>query len=117
LDPGGLVELQLSAFRLGLAWLEMTAGAATVIASRGLMLGQAMARPGGLAEPEFALMVTEKLAAVGEAAERASRHALRRRRRRRGDSAAAELAASVELARSCLAPFRRRVRANVRRLG
>lgn len=114
-DLDGLVDLQRSALMLGLNWVEMSAGAAAVIARRTMMMGEAMLQPTRLADPEFALMVTEKMAAVGEAAERASRHALRRRRR--GRSPAAELAASLAMAQSCLRPFGRRVRANVKRLG
>jgi hypothetical protein len=101
--------------RLGMDWAEMTAGAATVIARRTWM----MAQPTRLMDPELALMVTEKMAAAGEAAERASRHAMKRKRRSRsgaGDASAA-LEASLGLAATCLAPFHRRVRSNVKRLG
>jgi hypothetical protein len=113
---GNLLQAQLTAARLGMSWLEMTAGAAAVVAQRTMMMGAAMTRPGGLADPEFALMVTEKMAAVGEAAERASRHALRRAGTSRRRSPAADLAATVGAAESCLVPFQRRVRANVKRL-
>ncbi len=115
-SPGDLLDLQLRAARLGLAWFELWAGAATVIARRGAMLGAAAGagQPVRLADPEFALMVTEKLAAIGEAAEDASRRALRRRR---AGSPAAELAAAMGAAERTLRPFGRRVRANVKRLG
>lgn len=69
------------------------------------------ARP---ADPEFALMASEKVAAVGEAAERVLCRAMRRRR---ASSPAAGLAAAIGAAESCLQPFGRRVRANVKRLG
>jgi len=118
--PGSdLLRLQLRMARLGMDWAEMATGAAAVIARRTWM----MAQPARLADPELALMVTEKMAAVGEAAERASRHALKRKRRSRsvgsgsGSDAAAALDATVGLAASCLSPFHRRVRANVKRLG
>jgi hypothetical protein len=115
--PGSdLLQLQLRMARLGMDWAEMTTGAAAVIARRTLM----MAQPARLADPELALMVTEKMAAVGEAAERASRHALKHQRRSRSigsNAAAAALDATVGLAASCLSPFHRRVRANVKRLG
>ena len=67
---GALWSLQLQTAKLGMNWLEMTMGAAQVIATRSAMMGAAAMRPAGLAHPEMALMVTEKLAAVGEAAER-----------------------------------------------
>lgn len=113
---GSLLQAQVTAVRLGMGWLEMTTGAAAVIARRTMMMGAAMTRPGGLADPELTLMVTEKMAAVGEAAERASRHALCRAGTSRR-SPAADLAATIGAAESCLVPFQRRVRANVKRLG
>ena len=62
-------------------------------------------------------MVAEKAAAVGEAAERLSRHAVRRARRRPAPQNATRLVAdSVDAATAMLSPFHRRVRANVRRL-
>lgn len=109
-----MVDLQIGAARLGLRWLELCAGAATVMAWRSAMFGAAMVRPAGLADPEWALMLTEKVAAAGEAAERISRRALRRRRL---GSPAAELAAALAAAESSLQPFGRRVRANAKRLG
>jgi hypothetical protein len=113
--PAGLLQLQIEAAKLGMGWLAMSTGAASVIAHRTLMMGRAMAEPVRLADPEFALMITEKLAAAGEAAERASRRAVRRRRRASDPVAAAT--AAVDAAQTCLMPFSRRVRANVKRLG
>ena len=80
------------------------------------MMGAAMAQPVKLADPEFALMVTEKAAAVGEAAERLSRHAVRRAGRSRAADAADVAAHTVGAAAAMLTPFHRRVRANVKRL-
>lgn len=114
-DPGNMVELQLQAWRLGLSWLELTAGAAAVIGWRSALIWQAMLQPARLADPEFSLMVTEKVAALGEAVERASRHALRHQGR--GSAVPHDLAAAMSLAQSCLVPFSRRVRGNARRLG
>ena len=114
---GAWWSLQLQAARLGMSWLEMTMGAAQVIATRSAMIGAAALRPAGFAHPEMALMVTEKMAAMGEAAERLSRRALRdagRAPHLPGATAAA--AAAVGSAATALHPFRRRVRANVRRL-
>jgi hypothetical protein len=116
-DLGGLWSLQLQAARLGVSWLETSLGAAQVIATRTAMLGAAIAQPVKLADPEFSLMVTEKAAAVGEAAERLSRHAVRRAGRARPSDAAAIAADTVGAAAAMLTPFHRRVRANVRRLG
>jgi hypothetical protein len=77
------------------------------------MLAAAMAQPAKLADPEFVRMVAEKAEAAGEAWLRAARHA-----GRRGPADAMAMAASgLQLAESCLAPYRRRVRANARRLG
>lgn len=112
----GLLQLQLQAAKLGMGWLAMSTGAASVIAHRTMMMGRAMTEPARMAEPEFALMVTEKLAAAGEAAERASRRAVQRRRRHAADPVAATTAA-IGAAQTCLVPFSRRVRANVKRLG
>ncbi|MFO1072098.1 MAG: hypothetical protein U1E17_05310 [Geminicoccaceae bacterium] len=112
--PAAMLDLQLSAFRLGLGMAELGAGAAMVIAKRTMMMGHAMLQPHKLADPEFALMVTEKMAAVGEAAERASRHALRRRPP--ASNPAEHLADTITAAQSVMTPFRRRVRANVKRL-
>jgi hypothetical protein len=81
------------------------------------MLGAAMTQPVKLADPEFTLMVAEKAAATGEAAERLSRHAVRRAGQRRSTTDATDLAAAtVGAAAALLTPFHRRVRANVRRL-
>jgi hypothetical protein len=81
-------------------------------------MGAAVTQPAKLADPEMALMVTEKMAAVGEAAERLSRHAIRGAGRRRVPRDAASVAAdTVDAAVAALSPFHRRVRANVRRLG
>jgi hypothetical protein len=113
----GLWRLQQQAARLGVSWVEMSLGAAQVIATRTAMLGAAMAQPAKLADPEFGLMVAEKAAAVGEAAERLSRHAVRRAGRRSGAPDAARVVADgVGAAAAALSPFHRRVRANVRRL-
>lgn len=109
--------LQQQAARLGANWVEMSLGAAQVIATRTAMMGLAMAQPARLADPEFRLMVAEKTAAVGEAAESLSRHAVRRSGRRRIPQDATRLVAeSVDAATALLSPFHRRVRANVRRL-
>ena len=115
---GAVWDLQLEAARFGMNWLEMSLGAAQVIATRIAMVGAAMTQPGRLADPEMALMVTEKMAAVGEAAERLSRHALRGASRRRvAHDATSVAAATVDAAAAALLPFQRRVRANVKRLG
>ena len=114
---GALWSLQLQAARLGMSWLEMTMGAAQVIATRSAMIGAAALRPAGLAHPEMALMVTEKMAAMGEAAERLSRRVLRNAGRAPTlPDATATAAAAVGSAAAALHPFQRRVRANVRRL-
>jgi hypothetical protein len=112
----GLWRLQQQAARLGVSWVEMSLGAAQVIGTRTAMLGAAMAQPAKLADPEFGLMVAEKAAAVGEAAERLSRHAVRRAGRRSAPDAARIVAEGVSAAAAALSPFHRRVRANVRRL-
>ena len=114
--PADLWASHWQAARLGTSWLETTMGAAQVIAARTAMLGAAMAQPVKLADPEFALMVTEKAAAIGEAAERLSRHAVRQAGRRGSADAAMLAADSVGAAAALLTPFHRRVRANVRRL-
>lgn len=114
--PADLWAIQWQAARLGMSWLETSMGAAQVIAARTAMLGAAMAQPVKLADPEFALMVTEKAAAMGEAAERLSRHAVRQAGRRGSADAATLAADSVGAAAALLTPFHRRVRANVRRL-
>ena len=114
---GALWSLQLQTAKLGMNWLEMTMGAAQVIATRSAMMGAAAMRPAGLAHPEMALMVTEKLAAVGEAAERLARRAMRDAGRAQPmPDATATAAAAVRTAAAALQPFQRRVRANVRRL-
>ena len=111
-------RLQQRAARLGTDWAEMSVGAAQVIATRTAMLTAALAQPAKLADPEFGLMVAEKAAAVGEAAERLSREAVRRAGRRAAAADATLLAtAGVVAAAALLSPFHRRVRANVRRLG
>lgn len=112
-DLATLVALQLTAFGLGLRLLETSVHAAGVMARRGAMLAAAMAEPAKLADPEFVRMVAEKAEAAGESWLRAARHA-----GRCGPADAVAMAASgLELAESCLAPYRRRVRANARRLG
>jgi hypothetical protein len=114
---GALWALQLQTAKLGMAWLEMTMGAAQVIATRSAMIGAAAAKPAGLADPEMALMVTEKMAALGEAAERLSLDAMRRAGTASGlPDATGAAAAAVAAAATALTPFQRRVRANVRRL-
>jgi hypothetical protein len=115
---GELWRLQLRAARLGAAWVEMSWGAAQVIAARTAVMGAAMAQPARVADPELALMVAEKVAAVREAAERLARHAVRQAGRPQGPQDAARLMADgLDVAAAALSPFRRRVRANVRRLG
>jgi hypothetical protein len=112
-DLASLMALQLTAFGLGLRLLETTTHAAGVMARRGAMLAAAMAEPARLADPEFVRMVAEKAEAAGESWLRAARHA-----GRHGPADAVAMAASgLALAESCLAPYRRRVRANARRLG
>jgi hypothetical protein len=106
---------QLQAARLGAAWVEMSWGAAQVIAARTAVMGAAMAQPARVADPELALMVAEKVAAVREAAERLARHAVRQAGR--PQDAARLMADGLDVAAAALSPFRRRVRANVRRLG
>jgi hypothetical protein len=114
---GALWALQLQTAKLGMAWLEMTMGAAQVMATRSAMMGAAVARPAGMADPEMALMVTEKMAAIGEAAERLSLDAIRRAGTGTGlPDATGAAAAAVAAASTALTPFQRRVRANVRRL-
>ena len=115
--PSALWALQRQAARLGVNWVEMSIGAAQVIATRSAMMGLAITQPAKLADPEFGLMVAEKAAAVGEVAERLSRHAVRRVGRRPAPQNATRLVAdSVDAATAMLSPFHRRVRANVRRL-
>ena len=116
---GAVWDLQLQAAQFGMNWLEMSMGAAQVIATRTAMMGAAASQPGGkLVDPEMALMVTEKMAAVGEAAERLSRHAIRGAGRRRvAHDVTSVAAATVDAAAAALLPFHRRVRANVKRLG
>ncbi|HEX6010582.1 MAG TPA: hypothetical protein VFY87_02010 [Geminicoccaceae bacterium] len=112
-DLTSLAALQLTAFGLGLRLLETSAHAAGVMARRGAMLAVAMAEPAKLADPEFVRMVAEKAEAAGESWLRAARHV-----GCCGPAGAVAMAASgLELAESCLAPYRRRVRANARRLG
>ena len=113
---GSIWALQEQAARLGMSWLETSVGAAQVIATRTALMGVAFTQPVKLADPEFALMVTEKAAAVGEAAERLSRHAVRRAGRRPAGDAVDLAADTLGLATAVLTPFHRRVRANVRRL-
>jgi hypothetical protein len=80
-------------------------------------MGAAVTRPAGMADPEMALMVTEKMAAIGEAAERLSLDAIRRAGTGTGlPDATGAAAAAVAAASTALTPFQRRVRANVRRL-
>ena len=73
----GLFALQAQTARLGLSWLELSLGAAEVIATRSTMLGFALTRPDRLADPEFTRMLFEKGEAAGEAAHRLSRHLVR----------------------------------------
>lgn len=111
-----IYAMQRQAARLGLSWVETSLGAAQVIAARTAMMSAAMVQPIRLADPEFALMLSEKAAAMGEAAERLSRQAVRRTGRRRAPDATVLAADTVGAATALLAPFHRRVRANVRRL-
>ena len=115
---GALWNLQMQAVKLGQNWAEMSVGAAQVIATRTAMMGAAVTQPAKLADPEMALMVTEKMAAVGEAAERLSRRAVRGAGRRRvSRDATSVVADTIDAAVAAVSPFHRRVRANVRRLG
>ena len=115
---GALWNLQMQAAQLGMNWVEMSVGAAQVIATRTAMMGAAVTQPAKLADPEMALMVTEKTAAVGEAAERLSRRAVRGAGRRRvSRDPTSVVADTIDAAVAAVSPFHRRVRANVRRLG
>ena len=108
----------MQAAKLGMNWVEMSVGAAQVIATRTAMMGATVTQPAKLADPEMALMVTEKMAAVGEAAERLSRRAVRGAGRRRvSRDATSVVADTIDAAVAAVSPFHRRVRANVRRLG
>jgi hypothetical protein len=113
---GGLFALQAQTARLGLSWLELSLGAAEVIATRSAMLGAALASPGGLANPEFTRMMIEKGEAAGEAAQRLSRHMVRGASARAIPDASDVAASTVDAARAVLSPYHRRVRANVKRL-
>jgi hypothetical protein len=112
----GLFALQAQTARLGLSWLELSFGAAEVIATRSAMLGAALASPGGLANPEFTRMMIEKGEAAGEAAQRLSRHMVRGAVGRAIPDAGDVAASTVDAARAVLSPYHRRVRANVKRL-
>jgi hypothetical protein len=112
----GLFALQAQTARLGLSWLELSFGAAEVIATRSAMLGAALASPGGLANPEFTRMMIEKGEAAGEAAQRLSRHMVRGAVGRAIPDARDVAASTVDAARAVLSPYHRRVRANVKRL-
>jgi hypothetical protein len=112
----GLFALQAQTARLGLSWLELSFGAAEVIATRSAMLGAALASPGGLANPEFTRMMIEKGEAAGEAAQRLSRHMVRGAVGRAIPDASDVAASTVDAARAVLSPYHRRVRANVKRL-
>ncbi len=112
----GLFGLQAQTARLGLSWLELSLGAAEVIATRTAMLGEALARPDGLTNPEFTRMVIEKGEAAGEAAQRLSRHVARGALSPTLPDAGDVAASTVGAAQAMLSPFHRRVRANVKRL-
>jgi hypothetical protein len=109
---GSAMAVQAAWFGLGFKLLETGTHAAGVIARRSAMLAAAL-EPAKLADPEFARMVAEKAEAASEAWLRAARHA-----GTAGPAGAVAMAASgLALAEGCLAPYRRRVRANARRLG
>jgi hypothetical protein len=107
----------MAMFGLGVKLAEVGAHSAQVITHRCMMLATAAARPGGLADPEFSRMVEEKAQAAGESWLRAARHAGRSGGLGAPADALAAATAGVALAESCLVPYRRRVRANARRLG
>jgi hypothetical protein len=113
---GGLFALQAQTARLGLSWLELSLGAAEVIATRTAMLGVALTRPDRLADPEFTRMMVEKGEAAGEAAHRLSRHMVRGALSPTIPDAGDVAASTVGAARALLSPYHRRVRANVKRL-
>jgi hypothetical protein len=112
----GLFALQAQAVSLGLSWLELSLGAAEVIATRSIMLGLALTRPDRLADPEFTRMLFEKGEAAGEAAHRLSRHLVRGALSTTIHDAGDLAANSVGAAQAVLSPYHRRVRANVKRL-
>jgi hypothetical protein len=112
----GLFALQAQAVGLGLSWLELSLGAAEVIATRSVMLGFALTRPDRLADPEFTRMLFEKGEATGEAAHRLSRHLVRGALSTTIPDAGDLAASSVGVAQVVLSPYHRRVRANVKRL-
>ncbi|MGE3295640.1 MAG: hypothetical protein AB7O95_30155, partial [Geminicoccaceae bacterium] len=101
---------------LGLSWLELSLGAAEVIATRSTMLGFALTRPDRLADPEFTRMMFEKGEAAGEAAHRLSRHLVRGALSATVADAGDLAASTVGVAQAVLSPYHRRVRANVKRL-
>ena len=76
------------------------------------MMAQALTT-GKLADPEFVQMVTEKALAANEAYWHAARHLVRAEAYDLSRAASGSLA----LAEACLRPYRRKVRANARRLG
>jgi hypothetical protein len=112
----GLFALQAQTARLGLSWLELSLGAAEVIATRTAMLGEALARPDGLTNPEFTRMVIEKGEAAGEAARRLSHQVVRAALSPTLPHAADVAGGTLGAAQAVLSPFHRRVRANVKRL-
>ena len=113
---GGLFALQEQSTRLGLSFLELSWGAAEVIATRTAMLGAALTQPHRLTDPEFTRMLVEKGEAAGEAAHRLSRHMVRGAMAPLETDPGAVAASTVDAAAAVLTPFHRRVRANVRRL-
>jgi hypothetical protein len=113
---GGLFALQEQAARLGMSFLELSWGAAEVIAARTAMLGAALTQPHRLADPEFSRMMVEKGEAAGEAAHRLSQHVVRGAMGSLVTDPGAVAASTVDAAAAMLSPYHRRVRANVRRL-
>jgi hypothetical protein len=113
---GGVFALQEQAARLGLSFLELSWGAAEVIATRTAMLGAALSQPHRLTDPEFTRMMVEKGEAAGEAAHRLSRHMVRGALGPVVTDPGAVAASTVDAAAAMLSPYHRRVRANVRRL-
>lgn len=112
----GLFALHEQTARLGLSWLELSLGAAEVIATRTAMLSVALTSPVRLADPEFARMMFEKGEAAGEAVHRLSRHMVRGALNPTIADAGDVAASTIGAARAMLSPYHRRVRANVKRL-
>ena len=79
-------------------------------------IGEALARPDGLTNPEFTRMVVEKGEAAGEAARRLSHQVVRAALSPTLPHVADVTGGTLGAAQAVLSPFHRRVRANVKRL-